>query len=242
MAPARPRTVAAAVDFQAHADAGVWAATAAGAVAAALRAALDARERATLLVSGGSTPAPVYVALSRLPLPWTQVDVGLVDERWLPPNDPDSNARLAYDTLLRERAASAAFAPLVRLGDSIESALAAANMPGRADPDVAVLGMGGDGHVASLFPGAPDLERSLREDADYLAFDARGCAGAGRFPQRLTASPSLLARTRTRILLLRGDDKRRVFERALAGADPRELPVRLLLAPSPIPLQVHWCP
>jgi 6-phosphogluconolactonase len=184
----------------------------------------------------------VYAALARAPLAWDRVDVGLVDERWLPPNDPDSNARLAYATLLRDAAANARFDPLVHVGDDYAGAIAAANARAPALPDVAVLGMGGDGHTASLFPGAADLAGALGSPADYVAFDATGCPGAGAWRQRITATPSLLRRARLRILLLRGDDKRRVFERALAGGDTRELPVRVLLAPAERPLLVHWCP
>jgi 6-phosphogluconolactonase len=242
MIRAMPRAAAPAIDFQAHADPSVWCATAAGAIAFALRAALEGTSRARLLASGGTTPAPVYAALSELPLDWSQVDVGLVDERWLPPNDPDSNARVAYASLLANEAARAAFEPLVRLGDTFESAVANANAVPRRRVDVAVLGMGEDGHTASLFPGADDLEDSLATDADYVGFHAAGCPGAGAWPRRISASPALLARARTRILLLRGHAKRRVFERALAGSDPRELPVRLLFAPTASPLQVHWCP
>jgi 6-phosphogluconolactonase len=237
-----PRIETGAVDFQAYADPDIWRAAAAGAIAVAMRAALDVHLRARLLVSGGSTPGPVYAALAQLPMDWDRVDVGLVDERWLPPNDPDSNARVAYASLLQGPAARASFEPLVRLGDEFEQAVAAANaMPPRR-VDVAVLGMGEDGHTASLFPGADDLERSFDADTDYVAFHAVGVPGAGAWPKRISASPALLARTHTRILLLRGDAKRRVFERALAGADPRELPVCLLLAPTAAPLQVHWCP
>jgi 6-phosphogluconolactonase len=243
MVRALPRTAAGAVDFQAHAEESVWCATAAGAIAGALRRALDGVERARLLVSGGTTPGPVYAALARLPLEWSRIDIGLVDERWLPPNDAHSNARVAYETLLHGPAAHATFVPLVRVGDdTLADAVAAANADSPSVADVAVLGMGSDGHTASLFPGSPDLERSLHDDADYLAFDATGCPGAGAWPKRISATPALLARTRTRILLLRGADKRAVFDHALAGEDPRELPVRLLLAPSAAPLQVHWCP
>lgn len=242
MIAAMPSRIAAAVDFRVHADQVAWCALAAAAVAVALRTALAENPRARLLVSGGSTPAPVYAALSELPLDWSRVDVGLVDERWLPPNDPDSNARLACTSLLVGDAARAAFEPLVRAGDTFEGAVAAANAVPARRVDVAVLGMGEDGHTASLFPAADELARSVGEDADYVAFDATGCPGAGAWPRRISASPALLARAHTRILLLRGVSKRRVFERALAGADPRELPVRLLLAPSATPLQVHWCP
>jgi 6-phosphogluconolactonase len=230
------------VVFLPHADADAWALAAADDVAHALRDALAARGRAHLLVSGGSTPAPVYHLLSLVPLAWQQISIGLVDERWLPPNDPDSNARLAYATLLQAQAAAAAFTPLVRVGDDLPAALTAANATGVPASDVAVLGMGEDGHIASLFPGAHDLDAAMVSTDAYATIDAAGCPGAGRWPQRLSATPATLARAGTRILLLRGAAKRAVFERALAGDDARELPVRLLFAPAATPLRVHWTP
>jgi 6-phosphogluconolactonase len=230
----------AAIEFHAHADEADWIAAACADIARALASALQSRPRARLLASGGGTPAPVYRALAALPLPWSRIDVGLVDERWLPPNDPDSNARLVYDSLLQGHAASAHFEPLVRVGDDLARSLAAANAHSPRPADVAVLGMGEDGHVASLFPGTEDLARAGNDTRDYVAMDATGSSGAGRWPRRITATPAALARAGTRILLLRGAAKRAVLERALSGADPFELPVRLLFAPAATPLRAHW--
>ena len=84
--------------FHAHANGEVWTWAAAVSIAAELRRELIQHPRARLLLSGGGTPGPVYRALSQAPLDWDRVDVGLVDERWLLPDDPDSNAHLVHET------------------------------------------------------------------------------------------------------------------------------------------------
>ena len=106
---------------------------------------------------------------------------------------------------------------------------------------VAVLGMGNDGHTASLFPGSADLDRALASPLPYAALDASGCPVAGDWPLRITLTPAGLARTRHRLLLLRGETKREVFLRALQGDDVRELPIRAALGIGLEPVRVHWC-
>ena len=95
-----------------------WTWGAAVAISSVLGRDLQDKPRARLLLSGGSTPAPVYEALAKAPLDWERVDVALVDERWLLPNDPDSNSRLIRESLLRDRAAAARFESITRPGRS----------------------------------------------------------------------------------------------------------------------------
>ena len=178
-----------------HASASAWTEAVAAELDAILRHDLDVNGRARLLLSGGSTPSPVHRALAQRKLDWANVEVGLVDERWLSPKDPDSNAYLVRDTLLFDggppQLASTPFSPLVRPGQSRSDSVHAANTHARhaVRASAAVLGMGPDGHTASLFPGSRDLGRVLASQEPYQALDATGCPVAGDYTQRITLTP-----------------------------------------------------
>lgn len=227
------------------ADEQAWIDAAASAVAEALRTALSTAAETRLLLSGGTTPAPVYRRLSEQPLDWGKVVVGLVDERDVEPDDEASNARLVRATLLRDAAAKVRFEPLREAGQPLSEAVSAANVRAASAPgDIAaiVLGMGDDGHTASLFPGAKNLEAALSSRAAYVLVDARGCAVADAYPQRISMTPSAIAFARRRILLIRGERKRAVFERAVQDGRVAELPVRAVIDAPGSPLHVYWCP
>lgn len=230
------------VKFHVHPDADAWAWTCAVALAAIVRRDIAQYGYARLLLSGGTTPAPVYRALSKAPLEWGKVDVALVDERWLQPDDPDSNARLVRDTLLQNHAKAAHFEPMTRIGRTLEEAVATANAHARRQASAAILGMGEDGHTASLFPGARDLPRALSSQSDYVAFDANGCPGAGAWPLRISLTPHGLSKARERLLLVRGQAKRRLLDRALDSDDANLMPIRVAFSTPGAVLQIHWCP
>ncbi|KAF1688843.1 6-phosphogluconolactonase [Pseudoxanthomonas taiwanensis] len=231
------------IEWIAHPDAESWVHGVAAEMEQVLAEELAARGAARMLLSGGTTPAPVDAQLAVAPLDWPQGTVGLVDERWLSPQDSASNPRLVRECLL-ERAEIGHFEPLVREGLSLPEAVHAANLEAGHAPDacLAVLGMGHDGHTASLFPGSRDLDRALASPLPYAALDASGRPVAGDWPLRITLPPAGLARTRHRLLLLRGAAKREVLQRALAGEDVREMPIRVVLGLPGRPLRVHWCP
>jgi len=230
------------VRFHSHPDPDTWRDVAAADIADALRHALRVHERARLLLSGGGTPAPVYRSLAQAELDWQRVDVALIDERWLQPDDPDSNARLVRENLLRDRATDANFQALTRAGQTIDDAVRSANLHAHHAANVVVLGMGEDGHTASLFPRMLDLDIAVQASSAYVAVDASGCPGAGRYSRRISLTPYGLAPARTRLLLICGQLKRTVFERAVNGNDVLELPIRLAFTTPGAILQVHWTP
>jgi 6-phosphogluconolactonase len=227
--------------FHAHGDVGQWVAAAVADTIAALRNDLDKTGRARLLVSGGTTPGPVYRALAKQPFDWAKVEIALVDERWLPGGDPGINAHLIRESLLTDHAAAARFQPMITSNRNLDEAVRAAN-DAAAPASVALLGMGPDGHTASLFPRMRGLADALASAADYVEVDASGCPGAGPWSRRISLTPAGLAKTAVRILLIRGEQKRVVVQRALEGADPGELPIRMVFSLPGAPLQVHWCP
>ena len=228
--------------FHAYADVEAWADAASADIAALLQASLHATGATRLLLSGGGTPAPVYSALAQQALAWSRVRIGLVDERWLPVGDANSNGRLAAETLLHGAATAAQFEPLLHADRTIGDCVALANAQAAGAPAaIALLGMGPDGHTASLFPGMRDFDAALAARDDYLAVDADGCAGAGTWRQRITLGASGLTRAAQRVLLIRGDAKRALFEQARGGDDVHALPIRLAFHGA-TPLRVHWCP
>ncbi|MFT4246830.1 MAG: 6-phosphogluconolactonase [Pseudomonas sp.] len=225
-----------------HAEPHDWIEGIATELATLLAQQIERSGQARMLLSGGTTPAPVYASLAARPLDWKRVEAGLVDERWLSSQDPDSNEYLVRHSLL-ERAEGIGFAPLVRPDKPIEECVEQANLHAQHAPApcVAVLGMGGDGHTASLFPGATDLPKALATPAAYASLDATGCPGSNHWPLRITLTPAGLASAGTRLLLLRGQQKLEVLEAALAGNDPLEYPIRAAIdVPGPR-LRVHWC-
>jgi 6-phosphogluconolactonase len=229
------------IEWHAHADEAAWIDASIQVIRTALQAVLDTQGEAWLLLSGGSTPAPVYRALAGAPLDWSRVVISLVDERDVEPDAVGSNARLVRETLLRDRAAEARFVRLREPGQSLADAVAADNAMQRANIAIAVLGMGDDAHVASLFPGAANLEAALTSTQTYAAIDARGCPAAGRWPWRISLTPAGMAQAQRRLLLIRGEHKRTVFQRALQPGDRRDAPIRAAIDSAGLALRVDWC-
>jgi len=215
------------------------AAALADAVAAALRNALASRGRATLALSGGTTPGPFLAALATRALDWTRVIVTLADERWVPVGHPRANATLVRDTLLQGAAAVARFVPLYVEAPTPEAGLVevAAGIDALPLPfDAVVLGMGEDGHIASLFPDGDHLAAALDPHTRARVLPMRAPA-AGE--PRITLTLPVLAGARSVFLLITGEPKRAVLERA---SDDASLPVHALLARVSAPVAVYWAP
>lgn len=207
----------------------VLAEAAAYAISGCLSAALRTHGRAGLVATGGRSPGLVYDRLRAAELDWTRVIVTLSDERCVAADDPAANARLVRERLLQGRAARA---HLLRLWPQPSPAALAALRPF----DAVMLGMGEDGHIASLIPGDPGLEDALTT-AEAVR---RVPEGLGTPPvSRITLTLSTLLDARAIFLLIAGDAKREVVRRAQAGAD---LPVGRLIAQSKAPVRIFWSP
>ncbi|MDP9137225.1 MAG: 6-phosphogluconolactonase [Pseudomonadota bacterium] len=206
-------------------------------LAARLHADLAARGRASLIVSGGRTPTRLYERLSHAAVDWRRVGVGLADERLVAPDHRQSNARFVRDHLLQNRAAAAGFVALwPGTGDPAVGALAALQQLPRPFTAV-VLGMGEDGHTASLFPHAPELAQAL----DPAGFDdvIEVPAADGR-KRRLSLTLHALCDTAQVVLLFEGPAKRRAFEHALKPGPLEDFPVRAVLRQTRAPVDVYW--
>lgn len=211
----------------------------AGHVADKLRAAIEITGWASIAVSGGSTPKLFFSELSRRELDWEKVWVTLVDERWVAPSDSRSNQRMVAIELLEGAAAHAHFLPLYR--EDIEAA-EIATIEDELRPllplDVVVLGMGEDGHTASLFPGGSRLAEAVSEDATALLIDMRAPA-AGE--PRVTLTLPVITAAKNLYLHIEGEKKREALDRALDIADPAQAPIRYVLDARQ-DIRVVWSP
>jgi 6-phosphogluconolactonase len=216
---------------------------AAGLLAEALSSGLAARDRASLVATGGSTPGPVYDRLARRPLDWPRIEVVLSDERWVEPDEPASNERLVRRRLLVGPAAEARFVALKTAAATPSEAEAEVQNKILAMPrpfDAVLLGMGEDGHIASLFPGMKGLGEGLKLASPRLCMAAEpGEAGAPPREARLGLTLSALAAARAVVIFITGPAKWAALERAMAGEDALDMPVRALLA-SPAPVEIVW--
>lgn len=209
-------------------------------VAQALETAIEQRGKAFVAVSGGTTPALFFRTLSDKNLDWGKVVVVLVDERFVERGSPRANAGLVEANLLQNYASAARFVDLYQPAPTVEDAATASAEMLRKLPwplDVAVLGMGTDGHTASFFPDASNLGVLLDPASTGLVLPVRA-AGAGE--PRLTLPLARLADAGLAILHIEGTEKRKVLEEALATG--RDLPVCTMLERSTTQVQVFWAP
>lgn len=212
------------------------------AVATDLRRALVRAGRASLAVSGGSTPQRFMQALSRQVLDWEQVTVTLVDERWVPESHPRSNAALVRTHLLQHAAAGARLLPLFSDVEGPEAALRGLEAKLAALPlplDVAVLGMGDDGHTASFFPDGDRLEAAL-DPAGTRTVTPMHAATAGE--PRITLTLPVLRAARSLYLHIQGQGKWQVLQQALSpGPGQPMLPIARVLESARAPVPTYWC-
>lgn len=198
----------------------------------ALRDALATRGKASLMVSGGNSPKPVYEKLSHADLDWQNVSISLVDERWVNSGEVGSNEDFIRGALIQNAATSAHFVGLKTPAGAVEAGLSDAEF--RLDNfslpfDVCVMGMGTDGHTASWFPNSSGLNMALSPDNNNTLcyVNATGCSVAGVHTDRITLTLKTVLEAKCIILFIPGEKKRAVFD-AAAEKPLFEAPVQAL--------------
>ena len=190
-----------------------------------LAAGIELKGMASLVVSGGSSPTGMFQALRKRSLSWQDVCVIPSDERDVPPDHPDRNEAMIRRELLGEEATTARLVSLIPPGD----------IPDHFD--AVVLGMGDDGHTASLFPGSPDLPEALCSEHKLARLEVPRLG-----VYRISLTPRALLSSQKIYLLFFGSEKRLVCEQALRENDPLKLPVSIVLGQSRVPVAIYWAP
>jgi 6-phosphogluconolactonase len=202
-------------------------------IAGEIGAALRGNDHASLCVPGGTTPGPMFDALCAADVEWERVCVFLTDERWVPETSERSNTRLVRERLMVNRAAAARLVPLHMEDLQIEEAIP--KLTAAIEPElpisVLLLGMGTDGHTASLFPGADRLEAAMSDDAPPLM----AITAPGAPEPRLTLTLPVLHGAMSAHILIVGEEKREALER-VRHAKPADAPVAAILPDA----TVHW--
>ena len=208
-------------------------------VAALLAADIQARGKASLVVSGGRTPMGFFHLLSQKLLDWSSVTVTLADERWVDADHQDSNEKLVRENLLINEAHQAQFISLKSAAENAvdaesecEQALASAGQF-----TVVILGMGDDGHTASLFSGTEALALGLDMNSGRTAIAVTPTAAPH---QRMSMTLPRLLNAGQVIIHISGSSKQDVLLAAQNGDNAAELPIRAILGQQVAPLSVYW--
>lgn len=213
--------------------------------------AIDANGLAVIALSGGSTPKPLFNALADHSIDWTKVVITLVDERWVPESHSLSNAAFMQEHLLSKLSSQPRFVPLYQAAQTVDASIPvvmadyfAATGSSTANPnsnpkpfDVVILGMGGDGHTASFFPDADNIDQLVSLDVNERLLS---CESPSTQVARITWSLPVLLNTSYLALHFTGHGKFNVFEQAADGGDISELPIRGAIFQNSTPLNVYY--
>lgn len=209
-------------------------------IATRLSASIAKKGQASLVVSGGSTPLNLFKLLSLQPLAWEHVFVTLADERWVDNQHDASNEKLVRANLLQNHAAKAQFVPLKNDYATAEAGAPLKRQDILAMPhpfDVVILGMGDDGHTASLFPNATNLTKGLDMANKETVISMMPTAAPF---ERITLTLPALLDSQAIFIHIVGENKKAVLQEALADHDVNHMPIRAFLAQHSVPVEVFW--
>lgn len=205
-------------------------------IADKLQAGIDSIGSASLLISGGSTPRPMFAVLSEIDIPWDKVNIALVDDRWVATDDAASNEKMANEALLINKASKANFVGMktseqdaFKAEQAVTEKLAHIQQPF----DVVILGMGEDGHTASIFPCCEQLDEALATDKTIMATQPTTAPH-----QRMTFTKSALLNSKQLYLHLVGESKETVLNEVTDGEDEKLAPIRAFLNQTRVPMTV----
>ena len=217
-------------------------------IAQRLRDAMAQRGVAVLSVSGGKSPIALFEHLRKQVLDWRKVRITLVDERCVPTQHPDSNALLVRTHLLQDLAAHAQFFPMVMQAQAplpspqVLAQSAEENLKQAGCADVMVLGMGADGHTASLFPDAPNLQEALDLLNPHLCLPIELANPPANAPfARITQTLAAIVSARHLVLPIAGADKLHTLNQAKQGIQMR-LPISYVLHQTQTPVALWITP
>ena len=205
-----------------------------------LQAAIALKGKASIAVSGGSTPKGFFKVLSNKAIDWQKVTITLADERWVDMNDDASNTRLVHENLLQNNAAAAKFFHLKQGEQLCDETLADLNLAANntlLPLDVLILGMGEDGHTASLFPCSDQIEQALDSSNENALMKVVPKTAPH---QRITFSFAALKQSKNTFLHVCGTGKKQVLDKALAQTNIFDMPIRAFLQDESIETQVFW--
>ena len=197
-------------------------------IIAILQKAIQDKGSASLIVSGGSTPKPLFEELSSFEIPWDKVKIAQCDERWIPTSNKDSNEKLVKDYLLKNFAKKAQFISMYQEDIEIQKAETICSKIYKEELfpfDVIILGMGGDGHTASIFPNNIKLEEAFNEENSLCVSMTPSDAPY----DRMSLTKNAILSADNIYLHFEGEEKQKVYKKVLEGIDSKQMPIASIL-------------